>query len=187
MAIKLDVPYYAQNDNQYWGSAHGSVQCCPTSNTMLLAYVHPSFVQDSYAQSFYEPECYYKSRFLELGYSENERGNHDAHTEVLESFGVDTVWRTDLTESDISKSLSENFPVVVGLEYKISGHICIVVGETDEGFLIHDPYGERNGTSNDYLYINDGNGDIAGSYDLYTWKSLNEVLFVGGGWGRLKK
>lgn len=187
MNIKLDVPYYAQMDNLLWGGVSGSVQCAPTSNTMLLAYIKPEFVAESLRRRYEEPECYYKSRFLELGYSEDDRGNHDVNTKVLRSFGLETEWRTDLTREDISKSLADGFPVVVGLEYKVAGHIAIIVGETEGGYLIHDCYGIRRGTADDYLYINPGSGDMSGSYDLYTWESLDKVLFVGGGWGRLRK
>lgn len=189
MNYKLNVPYYAQNSDEDWDGVAGNVQCAPTSNTMLLAFIKPDFVAESIKRKYVEPESYYTWAFDNLGYSADDRGNHDIHTKVLSYFGLDTVWRTNLLRADISKSLSEGFPVVVGLEYKTAGHICIIVGETDEGYLIHDPYGIRNGTANEYTYINPGtDGDTTGSYDLYAWASLEVLLFVGGSaWGRLRK
>lgn len=189
MNYKLNVPYYAQNSDEDWDGVAGNVQCAPTSNTMLLAFIKPDFVAESIKRKYVEPESYYTWAFDNLGYSADDRGNHDIHTKVLSYFGLDTVWRTNLLRADISKSLSEGFPVVVGMDYKTAGHICIIVGETDEGFLLHDPYGKRNSYLDEYTYINPGtDGDTTGSYDLYTWDTLDKVLFVGGSaWGRLRK
>lgn len=186
MSIKLNVPYYSQNDNELWRGVSGQVQCAATSNAMLLAYMVPNFVQDSERLGWLEPECYYKDVFLELGWSVSDRGNHDAHTETLEELGLSTKWLTTLTRADISKSLKEGFPVVIGVEYKVSGHICIVVGETDKGYLIHDPYGLRLSSTDTYTSINEGDEKL-GAYDLYSWETLDKILFNGGGWGRLRR
>lgn len=189
----LYTPYYQQNDNDVWQGVPGNVQCCPTSNAMLAAYLCPDFATKSKANGFNEPESYYKSKFAPLGYSAADRGNHEAHTVVLEqAFGIKSMWRYDLTSKDIVKSIDAGIPVVIGVHYRSSGHILIVTGYyTDEGggLFINDPYGLRAGSSDSYSYINPGYGDQTGKADRYSWGLLNNVLFDSdtpnrGGWGR---
>ncbi len=189
----LSVKYFQQNDNDAWQGIPGNVQCCPTSNAMLAAYLVPEMVTKSRQNGFSEPESYYKSKFTSLGYSADNRGNHDAHTKVLEqAFGIKSEWRYDLTSKDIVRSIDVGIPVVVGVQYRSSGHILIVTGYySDEGggLYINDPYGLRAGASDVYDYINPGYGDETGKNDRYSWPLLNNVLFEPampnqGGWGR---
>jgi Peptidase_C39 like family len=195
MNNRLDVDYFAQCDNEWWAESDGymvsgTVQCAATSNAMLLNYLKPELMSQSIAKGFTEFESYYKARFNSLGYSADDRGNHDCHTETLRTFGIDTQWRTDLTDADIAKSLSNKFPVVAGFVYKVAGHICVIVGRTDAGYLVHDPYGLRTGSRDEYSYINPGFGDTSGAYDLFRWANLDVTLFNGnskkdGAWGRI--
>lgn len=193
--IRLNVPYFAQCDNEGWEEKSdaymvpGNVQCAATSNSMLLNFMKPELMPEA-LRVFPEFESFYKARFDSLGYSADDRGDHGCHTETLKTFGVNTEWRTNLTDADITKSLSNKFPVVVGFQYKVSGHICLVVGRTNEGYLVHDPYGVRSGTSDSYSYINPGYGDTSGAFDLYRWDTLEVTLFDGdgqrsGAWGRV--
>ena len=187
--VKLQVPYFAQCDNEGWAESDGymvtgNVQCAATSNAMLAAFKLPGFLS---ASVYYEePESYYKAVFTGLGYSAEDRGNHDAHTECLAKLGLKTRWRTDLDRNAISTSLCAEFPVVAGFEYKAAGHICVIVGETKTGYLVHDPYGLRSGARDEYSYINPGFGDTSGSFDLFSWANLEVTFFAGGGgWGRV--
>ena len=182
----LTVPYFAQNDNELWGGKHGNVQCCPTSNAMLAFAMKPYHLLEARKQGFVEPESYYKALMVSCGYGASDRGNHDAHTVVLdEAFGLKTRWHTDLTPDDFKKSIDQGFPVVFGMEYKVSGHIAIAVGYTATGLIVNDPYGIREGSSNHYKEINQGYPSTVGEHDAYSWALLNKVVFVGGGWGRL--
>lgn len=184
----LKVPFYSQTDNEIWGDAPGYFQCCPTSNAMLAFYLNPDRLARSHKNGFVEPESYYKFLMEDAGYSARDRGNHDAHTDVLRRyFGINSEWRTDLTPDDFKKSIDRGFPVVCGLEYKTAGHIAIAVGYGDAGMLLHDPYGIRSGCSDHYEHINEGYGDDSGSEDGYSWTVLDRILFVGGGWGRIVK
>lgn len=193
MNYRLNVEYFAQCDNESWAESDGylvsgNVQCAATSNAMLLNFLKPELKLES--SKFSEFESYYKDRFDSLGYSADDRGDHGCHTQTLKSFGVQTEWRTNLTDCDITKSLSEGFPVVAGFVYKVSGHICLIVGRTSDGYLVHDPYGVRSASQDYYQYINPGHGDTAGMYDLYRWDTLEITLFDGdgqrtGAWGRV--
>lgn len=195
MNIRLNVEYFAQCDNEGWAESDGSevegnVQCAATSNSMLLNFLKPKLKDDSKALGFAEFESFYEARFNSLGYFADDRGDHGCHTETLKTFGVQTEWRTNLTDADITKSLSSGFPVVSGFIYKVPGHICLIVGRTIDGYLVHDPYGIRSGSQDYYQYINPGYGDTSGMYDLYRWDNLEITLFDAdgnrsGAWGRV--
>ena len=182
----LAVPYFAQNDNEPWDGNFGNVQCCPTSNAALAFFLRPDLRKRSYLLTFSEPESYYKYLFELVGYSADDRGDHDAHTATLQKyFGIKSTWSTTLTVKDFKESIDRGYPVVCGVNYKVSGHIMLVVGYTEKGLIINDCYGIRAGCEDYYSVINPGYGDTTGQEDEYSWETLATILFNGGGWGRM--
>lgn len=182
----LSVPYYAQDDHESWCYTYSNALCSPTSNAMLGFYLNQSRLKRSQVHGFTEPESYYKCLMEIAGFSVADRGNHDAHTEFLsEYFRIDSVWRTDLNPQNFKDSIDKGFPVVCSLKYKVSDHIAIAVGYSDEGLIINAPYGIRAGTSNEYKRINPGSGALSGKEDRYSWNCLDEILFKDRGSGRI--
>ncbi|MGK7910343.1 MAG: C39 family peptidase [Synechococcus sp.] len=177
--LKLDVKYYSQLDNATDVFGPGSRQCCTSSNAMLLNYLLDGELDVLALQrSQSQAESVYDDFVARYG----DTTNHDAQTKALNDFGVNSYWSTSLSQEFLLKSLKANVPVVIGVLYKRSGHIVVVVGHdpAQSGFLIHDPYGTRQGTSNRYAI---GQG---GEYDLYTYSTL-KTLFdpKKNGWGRV--
>ncbi len=180
---KLDVPFYAQNDNQNWmDRTPGYAQCHITSETMNLMYLKPELVQWSRRNGFKEPESYVRSKYYQYT---SMRGNHDAMTLTLErDFGVKSSWNYDGMFSDIKQLIDKEFPVVVGVEYKTAGHIIVVVGYDDKGFWVNDPYGIRSGSSNHYAVINPGLPNLAGKSEYYLNSTFDAIWHNGEGWYR---
>ena len=186
MSKVLAVPYYAQSDHEPWCYTYSNAQCSPTSNAMLGFYLNKSQLTRSQLNGFTEPESYYKHLMEISGFSAADRGNHDAHTEILSKyFHIESVWRKDLTPQDFRDSIDKGFPVVCVLNYKVSDHIAIALGYRETGLLINAPYGIRAGTSNEYKRINPGYGELSGKEDSYSWASLDRILFKDGGLGRI--
>jgi hypothetical protein len=153
---------------------------------MLAFYLNKERLKRSDENGFSEPESYYKYLMELEGFTSDDRGNHDAHTVVLKKyFNIDSVWRMDLIPQDFIESIDKGYPVVCGLEYKISGHIAIAIGHSDYGLDLNDPYGIRAGLSDAYTRINPGYGEESGKADKYSWETLDQILFAGGGWGRI--
>lgn len=178
----LNVPYFAQNDNELWiDGTPGYAQCNVTAHAMLLAYLIPDFIDRSKKNGFREPESYLKSKFYKYS---TDRGNHNAMTQTLQNeFNLRSEWRYNGTLNDIRKQIDQNKPVVIGVDYKVSGHILVVTGYIDSRFVVNDSYGIRNGSTNQYD-LNQGYGDQKGKSDVYSTELMNAIWYPGEGWYR---
>lgn len=184
---RLPVPFFSQNDNTPWDGADGNVQCCPTSNAAFAYYLSPKFRAGFAASGLSEPEDYYKAVFESLGGSSGDRGDHDFHTRTLSSLGIKSRWVTTGTDTQIRQSIDQGKPLVAGMHYKSAGHIVLISGYYHGGYLIHDCYGQRNGSDNSYGYINPSEGEVRGRFDRYSYNVLALTLFDGnktGAWVR---
>lgn len=174
----LKVVYFSQNDNEAWGGVSGAVQCCPTANAMLAAYLKPELIEEAGSLGFVEFESFYKAQFEVCGFGPADRGNHDAHTATLEALGILSEWRTDLSFGDIEREIDRKMPVVAGMDYGTAGHITLIVGYDPDGLIIHDPNGIRLGSADRY-------GSYDGAYDFYSRETLQAIYFNPLGWGRI--
>ena len=177
---KLPVPYFSQLDNSTLRFGPGSRQCNLTSCAMLLAYLRPKLAENIDLTIYSEFESFYGHILDKYG----DTTDHNAQTLALEELGVKTHFSYTLNVEDIIKSINKNYPVVLGVAYKSSGHIVIATGYDEENKLIyvHDPYGVRLGASNNY------NIGENGAYDVYTFDLLKAIWTDNGpntGWGRI--
>ena len=177
--VKLEVPHYSQidNDTNYFGT--GYRQCNLTTHAMALAFLNPHFVARSIQNGYREPESYYGSKLQSYG----DTTDHNAHTQCLRyDFGLESYWSTSLSRAEICMQLDSGLPVPAGVIYKSSGHIILFVGYNNDGLLVHDPYGTRDGAANIYAV------GVGGAYDFYSWHLLADIYFDShgeGGWGRM--
>jgi hypothetical protein len=182
----LDVPYYYQIDNP---GGQGFRECCATSNAMLLNSITDGWLDaEAKRLGISQPEQIYLDRL----YSDyGDTTDHNANTRCLRSFGVESEWRTDLTNRDYMRSIDNEIAMVLGFEYKDSGHIVIGAGyrpknlKTGQPWLayINDPNGQRRNTTNTWI----SNAPLAGKLDVYSENTFNTVWegHLGKGWGRL--
>jgi hypothetical protein len=63
---------------------------------------------------------------------------------ALADFGIDSVLETGQSWEALRKEVQAGYPVPVGFKYKGSGHWGMVVGYKDNGFVVHDPFGQLN-------------------------------------------
>jgi hypothetical protein len=179
--IKFKVPYFAQIDTRPDGWRY----CCAHSNAMIAAHC---LGEDYFRQAanYNQAEQYYIDELQQFG----DTTDHDANTATLASLGIQSYWSQTLSPRDIQSSLLLGMPVVVGFKYKTSGHICVIVGRDGGDWLVHDPYGRRNGTSNSYFVLAT-DGGREGAYDRYSASAMDSIFWdLGGsdresGWGRI--
>lgn len=182
----LEVPYYYQIDNP---SGEGYRECCGTSNAAMLNFVTDGWLDaEAKRLGIAQPEQIYLDRlFADYG----DSTDHNANTRCLRSFGVESEWKTDLTNQDFIRSINLDIPMVLGFEYKKSGHIVLGIGyceqneKTGQSWLayVNDPNGKRRNSSNDWI----SNAPLAGRLDTYSENTFNTVWQgnLGNGWGRI--
>jgi hypothetical protein len=127
----------------------------------------------------------YLRKVLALGKSTD----HSVQTRVLQSYGVNSVFRYNLDFSDLDRELIAGRPVVMGILHRgpthrplrNSGHMVCCIGKTDSGnYVFHDPYGSMNRG-----YVGPV---IEGRNVTYTRMELEKRWTADGpksGWGRI--
>lgn len=172
--MRLNVKYMCQVDNE---SGYGYRECCMTSNAMMAEYLTQGrLTREANGR---QPEDRYGDYLAPYG----DTTDHSANTSTLKDLGIDSYWSYTLSREDVLKSLNAGIPVVVGVAYKSSGHILLIIGYEDTTFIVHDPYGLRNGSTDEYITIGSG-----GDSDRYSFTLMDAILFDGGpnsGWGRI--
>ena len=148
-AIKLNVPFKSQLDNRL--NPTGS--CNVTSIAMCLAYlgVQPQGVDQL------EDELY---RYMQRqGLSRHSPGDL---AQVVRDYGKKddfTVWGTF---ERCRNHIAAGNPCVIHGYFTSFGHIIVLVGYDDKGFIVHDPYGEwfasgyRTDLSGEFLHYSYG-------------------------------
>lgn len=129
-SIRLDVPYKSQMDN--WYNPTGS--CNVTSIAMCLEYFGAPR-RSSVGQ--FEDELYEYT--LNRGLSRHSP--YDL-ARVVRDYGCRDTFRTNATINEAKNWLANGNPAVIHGYFTSFGHIIVLVGFNERGFIVHDPYGE---------------------------------------------
>jgi hypothetical protein len=126
-----DVPYLNQraNNSDKYGRP-GDTQCYSTTMAMWASQLTGKSLSS---------EEYNKVR-SQYGISTEAYPQKKA----LADFGIDSVLQTGQSWEDLRKEVRAGYPVPVGFKYKGSGHWGMVVGYKNNGFVVHDPFGQLN-------------------------------------------
>jgi hypothetical protein len=179
--IKLQVPYFRQNDNDAKVFGAGWRQCNTTSNCMLADYLlQGALTKAAKNKGYREPE----SVFMRIVAKYGDTINHEAQTKALKEIGINSYFSRSISSKDVMLSLSYGIPVVAGFAFKNSGHICVIVGHdpVKRIFLVHDPYGIRYGASDAYEV------NAWAAFDPYSYSTMQRLFWDMGneaGWGRI--
>jgi len=126
----LEVPYRSQRDNVQ----NPSGSCNVTSIAMCLLFLgmkDPPGVQ-------LEDDLYQKME--QRGW---DRHDPQAMKNLIESFqGYRDIFRVDGSFNNIRSSIDAGNPVIIHGYFTVSGHIVVICGYDEKGFIINDPYGE---------------------------------------------
>lgn len=181
--IRLDVPYRSQLDNDPSIFGAGNRQCNLTSNTMMADFLLKGELTAKAAADGCdpnEPETAYGQILSKFG----DTTDHDAQTAALKEIGIESYFTQSLSAADLLASLKVGIPIVIGVSYKGSGHMILVVGHdpVQKAWLVHDPYGTRHGDADSY------DVGVGGNYDVYSYDVMQRIYFDMGneaGWGRI--
>jgi hypothetical protein len=181
--IKLAVKYRGQTDNDWHPTFRsGYRQCNLTSCTMLADFLlEGELTRRAAAEGLKEPESVYQKVLDDYG----DTTDHTSQTRALKDLGIESYYtQQTLTSEDLLRSLRQGFPVVLGVKYKVGGHIVLLVGHDPERriWLVHDPFGTRHGSSDSYDI------GVGGAYDEYSYGSFDRIFWdrgPGSGDGRI--
>jgi GH24 family phage-related lysozyme (muramidase) len=126
----LDVPYLSQLDNRL--NPYGS--CNVTCVAMCMYYLGYPRPQGSQL----EDELYQK--LDDMGKSRHDP--YDLQYLIGTYPGFKDIFRPNGGFRDIQTSIDAGNPVIVHGYFTKSGHIIVIRGYDDKGFLVNDPYGE---------------------------------------------
>jgi hypothetical protein len=129
--IDLRVPYLSQRDNELRPLGTCNVTCY----AMALSYLGAKRrARDSQRQ--FEDELF---KFLER--NGRDRHVHDDLAWMGRQYGVDASFSTRRTWAQVTAELQAGNPVVVSTKLTSSGHIILIRGRNEQGFIVNDPFG----------------------------------------------
>jgi hypothetical protein len=171
----LSVPFYPQTDNY----RDPQRTCNSSSCAMCLEYFKPGTLKGAQGDDSY----------VQKVFSIGDTTDHSVQTKVLNTYGVSSEFRYNLSFSDLDNELSAGRPVVIGILHRGSlsaptgGHMCVVIGKTQDqtGYIINDPYGSLNDSYTGP--VNNGKGAIY-SKEVLKYRWLDNGV-QGTGWGRI--
>lgn len=189
-AIKLKVPYASQVGNEEITAGrvwYDWRQCNTTSNAMLADFLLNGELTKRAKEKGYKNQdgkSEAESAYMRVVAKYGDTTDHDAQTQALKELGIESYFSYTIGGKDILASLNLGIPVVVGFAYKDDGHICLIVGHdlAKKVWLVHDPYGTRHGSSNNYDI------GVGGAFDPYTYDTMQRIFWDRGreaGWGRI--
>jgi len=158
--VRLDVPYKSQLDN--WYNPTGS--CNVTSLAMCMQYLNIPR-RDNIGQ--YEDELYEYALYRGLS-------RHDPYdlAKIVRDYGGKDTFRENATIEEAKAWLAGGNPAVIHGYFTAFGHIIVLVGYNDRGFIVHDPYGEWFSTGY--------RTDLSGAFKTYSYNLIRRTCIPDG-------
>jgi hypothetical protein len=168
----LPVPWFPQTDNY----RDPQRTCNSSSCAMCLEYFKPGTLVGSKGDDAY----------IRKVFAVGDTTDHAVQTRVLQSYGIKSDFRYNLTFADLDRELSAGRPVCIGILHRGSlsaptgGHVLVVIGKTPSGdYVVNDPYGSLN--DNYTGPVTNGRGAVYKKSDL----SRRWCPKGNDGWGRI--
>lgn len=134
----LNVPYFSQRDN----SINPSGACNVTSVAMCLYYFG---IRGNNPNIQIEDQLY--QRCEDRGF---DRHSPDGLRQLVESYGCKDDLTLNGSLADIRKAIDQGKPCIVHGYFTNFGHIIVIKGYDDKGFVVNDPWGELDGAMGRY-------------------------------------
>jgi hypothetical protein len=170
--ILPNFPWFPQTDNY----RDPQRTCNSSSCAMCLEYFKPGTLKGTKGDDDY----------IRKVFAVGDTTDHAVQTRVLQSYGVKSDFRYNLTFADLDRELSAGRPVCIGILHRgplsapTGGHILVVIGKTPSGdYVVNDPFGSLN--DNYTGPVTNGRGAVYKRSDL----SRRWCPKGNDGWGRI--
>ena len=161
--MRLEIPYLSQNDN--WLNPSGA--CNVTSIAMCLQYLKAE--RNPRYKHFPQLEDELYQHCLDRGYS---RHSPYGLQSVVQDYKRQDEFTHKGTIAQCQNHLLGGNPCVVHGYFTSFGHIIVLVGFDEAGFIVHDPYGE---------YFKEGyRNDVSGAYLHYSYGLIKRTCIPDG-------
>lgn len=148
--FELDVPFNDQVDNKDGYQGPGYRQCNATSAAMIAKFLKPAL--------FGQYRDFANGLVDALDAIQGDTTDHGAITDALANLGIRSYFTYNGSIALITRCLYLGVPVLTGTKYKTDGHMIVIKGRGPGYFTAHNPYGERDGTSDNWIAIGNGAG-----------------------------
>jgi hypothetical protein len=166
--------YYPQTDS---ATGHGDRMCFSSTCAMAIKYLLPDALRGSNADDDY----------LRTVLKYGDTTSSTSQVKACQQYGVFASFYTKGTRQALINELKQGYPVATGILHKghVSkpvggGHWMLLIGDTGEHGVFHDPYGEMDNVNGGYVTIGSGGKDV--SYSWKNWLPRWEVEGRGTGW-----
>lgn len=163
-SAKLAIPYKSQLDN----ADNPTGSCNVTSIAMCLEFLGAAR-KPAYAKQFaqFEDELY--NYALDQGLS-----RHDPNdlAKIVRDYGCNDRFTVNAELDEVKDWLAAGKPIVTHGYFTSFGHIVVIAGYDETGFIVHDPYGEW--TSSGYRT------DLSGKYLHYSYGMIARTCMADG-------
>jgi len=145
-AVLLPVPYYSQRDN-YRDPLR---TCFSSSCAMMLKDLKPNSISGD-------------DQYLQTVFSYGDTTDPYTQLKALSYYGVKAEFKQNASWADVDSQLDKGISVPIGILHKGpvsapsgSGHWIVLIGYTEDKseYFVHDPYGNLNLTSGEYVSTN---------------------------------
>jgi uncharacterized protein YvpB len=165
-AVKLNIPYKSQLNNEI--NPHGA--CNVTSMAMCLEFLQ--IPRHSSAGQF-EDELY---KYMEnKGWS---RHSPYGLARMVQDYGAQDAFNSHATVAEVKAWLSAGKPAVTHGFFTDFGHIVVLAGYDDNGFIVHDPNGEWDASG--YIRNSSANNHDQGKFQHYSYALIERTCQTDG-------
>jgi len=176
--FELDVPHFIQRDNT---GGQGYRECNMTSHAMVVEYLLDGYLSAKAKEKGYrEPEDAYAVLM------DGDTTDHAVHTRALRKLGIESYFSYNTDLNELAHTLKQGIPVVMGCDYKGSGHMVVAYGLAEGGVKVLCPFGIRAG-SQDWWHRKFSSPTEA-KPDFFSWELMKKIFTVNShddGWARI--
>ena len=156
--IIATVPYYSQRDNATKDPPVEAYNMCQI--TSLAMVLKSKGIEQQYPDMQFEDELYKIAKENVYGGDALWEKTIKVYNTVVKKVSSNYTVKLDDNRYDINsvrEQIDKENPVLMSINFKLGGHMVVVIGYTQNGFIVHDPYGNLNkGENNNYGLDTDG-------------------------------
>jgi len=167
--VRLIVPYKSQLDNRHEPASTCNVTCA----AICLEYYGVGFVTTFSGQQRKNKNIQLEDELYQYMSDKGLNKLYPKHlAQVIRDYGVKDDFTVHGTFERCKQHLSNGNPCIIHGYFTSPGHIIVLVGYDETGFIVHDPYGE--------WFPTGYRTDLSGEYLHYSYELIRKTCAYDG-------